>query len=161
NGAPMSDANDGISRRTFGHLLGVAAASVALSRPSHAATPPMPLDTTDDIAGTAGDELCNLTAIDLAERIRRKQISARDVMAAHLARIERVNPKINAVVTLVADRAMADAAKADERQAKGGALGPLHGLPVAHKDLINTAGIRTTFGSPYYKDNIPTTDATI
>ena len=82
-------------------------------------------------------------------------------MTAHLARIERVNPKINAIVTLVADRAMADAAKADELQARGGALGPLHGLPVAHKDLVNTAGIRTTFGSPMYRDNVPTTDALI
>jgi amidase len=110
---------------------------------------------------SAADELCTLTAVDLAGRIRRKQVSAREVMAAHLARIERVNPKINAIVTLVADRAMADAAKADEQQAKGATLGPLHGLPVAHKDLMNTAGIRTTFGSLYYKDNVPTTDALI
>src|SRR6185295_10308496 len=71
----------------------------------------------------------------------------------------RVNPKINAIVTLVADRAMDDARKADEHQARGGALGPLHGLPVAHKDLINTAGIRTTFGSPLFRDNVPTVDA--
>ncbi len=110
---------------------------------------------------TSADELCDLTAIELASRIRRKQVSARDVMAAHLARIERVNPTINAVVTLVADRAMADAAKADERQARGEALGVLHGLPVAHKDLVNTAGIRTTFGSPMFRDNVPTTDALI
>ncbi|MBL0169678.1 MAG: amidase [Gemmatimonadaceae bacterium] len=108
-----------------------------------------------------GDELCDLTAVDLAARIRRKQVSARDVMAAHLARIDRVNPTINAIVTLVADRAMADAAKADEHQARGGVLGPLHGLPVAHKDLVNTAGIRTTFGSPLYRDNVPTVDALI
>ncbi len=109
----------------------------------------------------AADELCDLTAVDLCARIRRKQVSARDVMAAHLARIERVNPKINAIVTLVADRAMAAANEADERQARGGALGPLHGLPVAHKDLVNTAGVRTTFGSPLFRDNVPTTDALI
>ena len=88
-------------------------------------------------------------------------MSARDVMAAHLARIERMNPKVNAVVTLVAERAMADAARADEAQARGGALGPLHGLPVAHKDLVDTAGIRTTRGSPFYRDNVPTRDALI
>ncbi len=107
------------------------------------------------------DELCTLTAIELAQRIRKKQVSARDVMSAHLARIERVNPKINAIVTLVADRAMADAARADEKQAHGDPLGPLHGVPVAHKDLVPTAGIRTTFGSPFYKDNVPTKDALI
>ncbi len=119
-------------------------------------------DTTDSSPTTSSapsDELCTLTAIELARRIRQKQVSARDVMAAHLARIERVNPKINAIVTLVADRAMADAAKADEQQARGRPLGPLHGLPVAHKDLVPTAGIRTTFGSPFFKDNVPTKDA--
>jgi amidase len=105
------------------------------------------------------EELCDLTATDLASRIQRKEVSAREVMAAHLARIERVNPKINAIVTLVADRAMADAKKADELQARGGTLGPLHGLPVAHKDLIDTAGIRTTYGSPMFRDNVPAADA--
>ena len=160
----MSDANDRISRRTFGQLLGAAALSGALPELSLGAT--MPHDTTTQTPPAspgplAGDELCTLTAIDLAARIRRKQVSARDVMAAHLARIERINPKINAIVTLVADRAMADAAKADERQARGAALGPLHGLPVAHKDLVPTAGIRTTYGSPFYKDNVPSKDALI
>ena len=147
-----------MSRRTFGQLLGAAALGGAIT----------------DITGmqrgvavhapvgrVAGDELCDLTATDLVSRIRRKQVSAREVMTAHLARIDRVNPGINAIVTLVADRAMADAARADELQAKGGALGPLHGLPVAHKDLVNTAGIRTTFGSPLFRDNVPTTDALI
>jgi amidase len=82
-------------------------------------------------------------------------------MSAHLARIERVNPKINAIVTLVADRAMADAKRVDELQARAGTLGPLHGLPVAHKDLVPTAGIRTTYGSPLFRDNVPTADALI
>ena len=91
--------------------------------------------------------------------MRRKQVSAREVMAAHLAQIERVNPKVNAIVTLVAERAMADAARADEALARGGRSGVLHGLPVAHKDLVDTAGIRTTRGSPFYRDYVPTRDA--
>ena len=93
--------------------------------------------------------------------IRSKQVSAREVMAAHLAQIERINPKVNAIVTLVAERAMADAARADERLARGEPLGALHGLPVAHKDLVDTAGIRTTRGSPFYRDTVPTADALI
>jgi amidase len=97
----------------------------------------------------------------LAARLRRKDVSAREVMAAHLARIERINPQVNAIVTLVADRAMADAARADEATARGDASGVLHGLPVAHKDLIDTAGIRTTKGSPFYRDTVPTRDAPI
>ena len=159
----MSDApNDNLSRRAFGQLLGVAAFTGALRDvPLGAPAALPPADGSTDTRAVAGDELCNLTAVDLAAQIRRKQVSARDVMAAHMARIERVNPKINAIVTLVADRAMAGAKKADEWQARGGALGPLHGLPVAHKDLVSTAGIRTTYGSPMYKDFVPTTDALI
>jgi amidase len=105
--------------------------------------------------------VCDLSAIELVARMRRRELSAREVMAAHLARIERVNPRVNAIVTLVAERAMEAAAAADEMAAGGGALGVLHGLPVAHKDLVDTAGIRTTRGSPFYRDNVPTRDATI
>ena len=82
-------------------------------------------------------------------------------MSAHLARIERVNPTVNAIVTLVADRAMADAARADDLAARNGTPGPLHGLPVAHKDLVETAGIRTTKGSRFYRDTVPVRDALI
>ena len=88
----------------------------------------------------------------------RKKLSAREALAAHLKQIERVNPKVNAIVTLVPELAAADAAKADEMQARKEKLGPLHGLPVAHKDLLETRGIRTTFGSPLYKDYVPTED---
>src|SRR6187401_1644216 len=109
----------------------------------------------------AGDELCDLSAIELVTRLRRKDLSAREVMDAHLSRIERVNPRVNAIVTLVAERAMADAARADEALARGGPIGVLHGLPVAHKDLVDTAGIRTTRGSPFYRDHVPTEDAPI
>ena len=151
---------DSMSRRTFGQVLAAAAVGGALpdlaldgSRGADANSAPP--------AAVPREELCELTAIELAARIRRKQVSARDVMAAHLARIERVNPRVNAIVTLVAARATASALAADEKQARGHALGVLHGLPVAHKDLVNTAGIRTTFGSPYYRDNVPTRDATI
>ncbi|NIP74148.1 MAG: amidase, partial [Gammaproteobacteria bacterium] len=71
---------------------------------------------------------------------------------AHLARIERVNPQVNAIVTLLPERAMDGARAADAALARGEGAGPLHGLPVAHKDLVPTRGIRTTFGSPIYAD---------
>lgn len=98
------------------------------------------------------------SAVEMARLIRAKKLSAREALAAHLTQIERVNPKVNAIVTLVPELASAAAAKADEMQARGEALGPLHGLPVAHKDLLDTRGIRTTFGSPLYRDNVPTED---
>src|SRR5215475_7917995 len=96
-----------------------------------------------------------LTARELLQRIRAKDLSAREVLDAHLRQIERVNPKVNAIVTLVADQAREQARRADQAAAKGRFLGPLHGLPIAHKDLVETKGIRTTFGSPIYKDNVP------
>jgi amidase len=108
--------------------------------------------------GLAASELCFTSAVEMARLIRTKALSAREVLGAHLAQIERVNPKVNAMVTLVAEMAAAAAAQADEMQAHGETLGPLHGLPVAHKDLLETSGIRTTFGSPLHKDHVPAAD---
>jgi amidase len=100
-----------------------------------------------------------LTATEMARLIRTKALSARELMAVHLKQIEKVNPAVNAIVTLVAEQAMEGAQRADEAFARGDALGPLHGLPVAHKDLFETAGIRTTMGSPIFKDYVPVQDS--
>lgn len=107
------------------------------------------------------DDLCFLTATEMARLIRSGELSAREVMECHLEQIDRVNPRVNAIVTLLPDRAMDAAREADESQARGDELGPLHGLPIAHKDLIATKGIRTTFGSPIYSDFVPDHDALI
>jgi amidase len=104
------------------------------------------------------DSVCFLSAIEMAAMIRAKKLSAREALEAHLKQIERVNPQVNAIVTLVPEMAAEAAARADEMQARGETLGPLHGLPVAHKDLFETRGIRTTFGSPLYKDFVPAHD---
>jgi amidase len=107
---------------------------------------------------TSPGELCFLSATELARRLRTGELSAREVVAAHLERIHEANPAVNAIVTLVADRA-ADAARvADDAFARGGPVGPLHGLPTAHKDLVATAGIRTTSGSPIFADAVPDAD---
>jgi amidase len=79
-------------------------------------------------------------------------------MEAHLTQIEAVNPHVNAIVTLLPEQAMEWAKEADERQARSKEIGPLHGLPIAHKDLVPTKGIRTTFGSPIYADFVPEQD---
>ncbi len=106
----------------------------------------------------ADSSVCFLSAIEMAGLIRAKKLSAREALSAHLKQIERVNPKVNAIVTLVAEMAADAAAKADEAQARGEKLGRLHGLPVAHKDLLETRGIRTTFGSQLFKDYVPKED---
>jgi amidase len=103
-------------------------------------------------------ELCFQTASQLAKQIASKEVSAREVMEAHLSQIETCNPKVNAIVTLLPDQAMDRAREADEQMARGAAIGPLHGLPIAHKDLVCTNGIRTTFGSPIYAEFVPTQD---
>ena len=104
-------------------------------------------------------DICQLSAVELARLIRTKDLSAREAVGAHLAQIERVNPGLNAIVTLVADRAMERARLADEDLANDREIGPLHGLPIAHKDLQPTNGIRTTFGSPIYRDFVPAEDS--
>ena len=106
-------------------------------------------------------EICFYTATELARLLSSKKISAREVMNAHLAQIDRVNPKVNAIITLLPEEAIKQAAAADERLARGESAGPLHGIPVAHKDLVSTKGIRTTSGSPIFKDFIPDEDALI
>ncbi|HEX5229902.1 MAG TPA: amidase [Bryobacteraceae bacterium] len=138
----MSDSHSdpGVTRREAAQLLGVAVAATQLN----AATPP---------------EICFLRATEMADLIGRKKLSARETLEAHLKQIERVNPQVNAIVTLVADQARESARRADEAQARRTALGPLHGLPIAHKDLVETAGIRTTFGSRIFKDYVPAHDA--
>jgi len=104
-------------------------------------------------------DLCFLTATELARRIRAREVSVTEVVQAHLAQIERVNPRVNAIVTLTAERALAEARAKDAALARGEAAGPLFGLPVAHKDLVPTRGIRTTFGSSIYRDHVPDQDA--
>ena len=152
-----------LSRRAFGHSIGTVAVGGLLQgrNPAAGVEPPHEEAAGGSQTETSADELPFLTAAELAGRIRKKDVSAREVIAACLAQIERVNPKVNAIVTLVAERAMADAARADDLLARGGPVGPLHGLPVAHKDLVDTAGIRTTRGSPFYRDHVPDRDAPI
>lgn len=101
------------------------------------------------------------TAVEIARRIRQGEVSALEVLEHHLSVVETVNPKVNAIVTLTEDQAREDAKAADASLARGEIAGPLHGLPVAHKDLINTKGVRTTMGSPIFSDNVPDEDALI
>src|SRR5271154_3144640 len=143
----FSAKQDHPTRREF--LAGVAAVSAASAFPAALS------------AQNSAPSLCFTSAVDMAAMIRAKKLSAREALAEHLKQIDRVNPQVNAIVTLIADQATAAAAKADAMQARGETLGPLHGLPVAHKDLFTTRGVRTTYGSPLFKDFVPTEDALI
>jgi amidase len=107
------------------------------------------------------DELNFMTARELVRRIQNREVSAVEVLLAHLEQIDRVNPVVNAIVTLLPERARAAARAADAALARGDDVGPLHGLPIAHKDTLATKGIRTTQGSPIYVDAVPEENALI
>jgi amidase len=101
-------------------------------------------------------------ALALADTIRSRQVSCVEVMTDYLDHIEKINPKVNAIVA-PQDRAglLVQASERDAQLARGDLMGPLHGFPYAVKDLALVKGIRTTFGSPILKDFVPTTDSII
>src|SRR4030081_815992 len=107
------------------------------------------------------ENLSRTTAVELASRIASRAVSPVEVLDSHLATIARVNPKLNAIVTLVEDAAREQAKNAEAAVMRGDKLGALHGLPVVIKDITPTAGIRTTYGSPLFKDNVPAEDAEV
>lgn len=99
-----------------------------------------------------------MSAAEMAGLIAQKKLSATEAMRATLDRAEKTQAALNCFITIAADQALRDAAVADARQASGAELGPLHGVPVHVKDLVNTAGIRTTFGSFMHEHNVPAED---
>lgn len=110
---------------------------------------------------TNDTDLCFLPATAQRDLLHRRVISARDLLRAYLSRIEMVNPVVNAIVTMDIEGAFAQAQAADDALARGEDAGPLHGLVVAHKDLLPTKGMRTTFGSPLFRDFMPEDDAAV
>lgn len=106
-------------------------------------------------------ELWQQSAITLARRIAAREVTSAEVIDAHLARIEAVNPALNAVVRVLADDARAGAAQADAKQASGEPLGPLHGVPFTVKENIDMAGLPTTWGVPMLAGAVVPADAPV
>jgi amidase len=107
------------------------------------------------------DLLFEQTAVEWLNELRRGSISARELAAAALDALDARNPQLNAVVTVHHEATLEAASAADAARSRGESLGPLHGLPVVHKDLFETRGVRTTYGSPLFRDHIPSFDALI
>ena len=101
------------------------------------------------------------TIVALAPRLRRKEVSPVEVTRACLDRIEKLNPALNAFITVTADSALAEARAAEIEISRGKWRGPLHGIPIAIKDLIDTAGTRTTAASALFEHRIPAEDAEV
>jgi amidase len=113
------------------------------------------------VYGVSVTDVCLQDAVAIARLLRRREVSAREVVSAHVARIEAYDPLINAVITRTFETALTRAAAADDALAAGRPAGLLHGLPVAHKDMADTAGVRTTYGSPLFADHVPQRDALV
>ncbi len=105
------------------------------------------------------DALATWTASRLAAAIRAREISSRDLLELYIDRIERLNPPLNAVITLDLERARAGATRADDEADRGAWRGPLHGLPITIKDAIEVGGLRSTGGAVELKDHVPVADA--
>jgi amidase len=145
-------------RRAFLMTVTGSAAAVALTREtSETAGQP-----TTRTSARAGEDICFMSAKELATLIRTKKISAREVMTAHLQRINRVNPKINAIVAKLDDGQCLSLAEAmDQRIARKEQIGPLHGLPIAFKDMQPAVGFPFTRGSTIYRTSMPTEDSVL
>jgi aspartyl-tRNA(Asn)/glutamyl-tRNA(Gln) amidotransferase subunit A len=113
------------------------------------------------VAEMEDDQLAFVPATELAAAIRARKLSPVDVVRAALDRIDRTQPILNAFITVAADNAMARAREAEAAIMRGDPVGPLHGVPIAVKDLVPTEGIRTTWGSLIFKDHVPDTDAVV
>jgi Asp-tRNA(Asn)/Glu-tRNA(Gln) amidotransferase A subunit family amidase len=112
-------------------------------------------------AMTSSDELCWVPAADLGQRIRKGEVTPTDIAEQVVARIEAVNPELNAFISFDRDKVLADAGRLTEAQRRGELAGPLHGVPYSIKDLTAVAGLPLTFGLEPLKDNIPARDAAV
>ena len=148
---------EGISRRHFIALAGEGALGLTIlvacgTGPTQKATP---------TSSPLSEDLWRLSLEDAARLVSKKQVSPVELTQQMLDRIERLEPKLNAFITLTAERALTRARVAEKEIAAGSYRSPLHGIPIAHKDLFDTRGVRTTAGSKILADNVPDHDATI
>src|SRR5262249_16429436 len=109
----------------------------------------------------SANQLPMLQLAEASQAVQKKEVSPLDLTRACLAEIERRNPALNAFITVTAESALEQAGKTQAEITGGEWKGPLHGIPVAIKDLAETAGVRTTAGSAVLKENVPATDAEV
>jgi aspartyl-tRNA(Asn)/glutamyl-tRNA(Gln) amidotransferase subunit A len=149
-----------LSRRAF--TVSVLGAAVAASRTVVATQQQAGGATTAPVMSrTEADALAGLTLAEASARIKAGTITSTALVNACLARIDIYNPKINAFINVTRERALAQAKTLDAEQRAGRLRGPLHGIPIALKDNIDTAGVRTTAASAVFDDRVPAEDAEV
>ena len=156
----MANQSEDVSRRSFlkSAVAGTAGSWIPISRLAEGIASAQ--RATPSSQGQSGD-LTRLSIREAAEMVRRKKVSPVELAQACLARIEQLNPVLNAFVTVTAESALAEAREAEAEIQRGRWRGPLHGIPIGLKDLFDTAGVRTTGGSALFKDRIPKEDAEV
>ena len=156
----MANPSDDLSRRLFLKAT-LAGAAVSLAKvPALAGTDQKPQMTNPARSGQS-DDLTRMSIREVADLVRKKKVSPVELTTACLARIDRFNPALNAFITITAESAMEQAREVEAEVLRGKWRGPLHGVPIALKDLFDTAGVRTTAASGVFKDRIPTEDAEV
>src|SRR6266851_8868810 len=156
----MTNPSDDLSRRLFLKTT-LAGAAVSLAKVPAMAGTNQKSQGTNPVSGGQSDDLTRMSIREVADLVRKKKVSPVELTTACLARIDRVNPALNAFITITAESALAQAREAEAEVKRGKWRGPLHGVPIALKDLFDTAGVRTTAASGVFKDRIPTEDAEV
>src|SRR6266566_7091946 len=156
----MTNPSDDLSRRSF-LKASLAGAAVSLAKVPAATETDQKDQRTNPVSGGQSDDLTRMSIREAADLIRKKKASPVELTTACLARIDRVNPALNAFITITAEAALEQAREAEAEVQRGKWRGPLHGVPVALKDLFDTAGVRTTTASALFKNRVPEQDAEV
>src|SRR5579864_8026242 len=156
----MTIPSDDLSRRSFLKAT-LAGTAISLAKVPAVTETDQNSQRTNPVSGSQSDDLTKLSIREAADLIRKKKVSPVDLTKACLAMIDRLNPALNAFITITSESALEQAGVAESEVMRGNWRGPLHGIPIALKDLFDTAGVRTTAASGVFKDRIPTQDGEI
>jgi aspartyl-tRNA(Asn)/glutamyl-tRNA(Gln) amidotransferase subunit A len=156
----MANPSDDLSRRSFLKAT-LAGAAVSFTNISAAAETDQKSQGINPVSSGQSDDLTRMSVREVADLVRKKKVSPVELTTACLARIDRFNPALNAFITITAESALKQARAAEAEVQRGKWRGPLHGVPIALKDLFDTAGVRTTAASSVFKDRIPAEDAEV
>jgi aspartyl-tRNA(Asn)/glutamyl-tRNA(Gln) amidotransferase subunit A len=156
----MTNPSDDLSRRSFLKVT-LAGAAISLTKVPVVAETDKKSQGISPVGGGQSDDLTRMSIREAADLVRKKKVSPVELTTACLARINRFNPALNAFITITAESALNQAREAETEMKRGQWRGPLHGVPIALKDLFDTAGVRTTAASGVFKDRVPTEDAEV
>src|SRR6266853_4487834 len=156
----MTNLSDDLSRRAF-LIATLAGTAISLTMVPAVPETDQKSQSANPVSGGQGDDVTRMNLREVADLVRKKKVSPVELTTACLARIDRVNPALNAFITITAESALEQARDAEAEVQRGKWRGPLHGVPIALKDLFDTAGVKTTAASALFKDRIPAEDAEV